>query len=163
MSWDNQEIISNSDFPPTIYGLLEYIVKEESFEDSVIFERPRTMHNKDVESSLEGLKWAAENRKFWFMGPFDWVRFQCKSEPLRGNLFTGNDAMVFRTLVKANEAEKLLPLFEQQRLEVNVQETSHFTAEISIWEKKSFSIQNVTEFIAELKSILIKRWPKPPR
>jgi len=160
MTWDDQEIISNSDFPATIYGLLKYLVTEESFEDSVIFERPRTMRKKDVESSLEGLKWAAENRKFWFMGPFDWVRFHCKSEPLRGDLFTGKDAMIFKTLVKASEAEKLLPLFEQQRLEVDVQETSHFTAEISIWDKKSFSIQNVTEFIAKLKDILIKALAK---
>jgi hypothetical protein len=156
-------MIKKSDFPATVYKLLKYLIEEELFEDIVVFERPRTIHEKDVESSLERLKWAAKNREFWFMGPFDWIRFQCKLGTLEGTLFVGKEVMVFKTLVKVGEVEKLLSMFEQQGIEVDVQEVGHFTAELSIWDKKSFSLQNVMEFIAKLKKTLAKRKPKSPR
>jgi len=163
MTWDNREMIRDSDFPAAVYKVLNHLVKEESFEDSVIFERPKIRHKKDVESSLEDLEWAAKNRRFWFMGPYDWIRFDRKSEPLEGSLFTGENTIVFKILVKTDEAEKLLQLFKQQNLEVDLQEMSPFTVELSIWDKKPFSPENITEFITKLKSSLAKRKPKHPR
>lgn len=163
MVWDNRELIEDSDFPSAVYGILKYLVGEKSFEDSVVFERPKTIHKKNVESSLEHLEWAAENRKFWFLGPIDWVRFKCKSRASRGSLFVGKNVMVFKTLGKMSEVETLLPLLEQQGLEVDFQELGAFTVEISVWDNKPFSLENVRAFIEKLERQLKKRKPRPPK
>ncbi len=163
MVWDKRELIEGSDFPSAIYEVLKYLVSEKSFKDSVVFERPMTRHKKNIESSLEQLEWAAKNRKLWFLGPIDWVRFECKLRALRGILSIGKNVMVFKTLGKISEAETLLPLLEQQGLEVDLQEVRTFTVEISVWDNKPFSPQNVRAFLEKLERQLKKRKPRPPR
>ena len=161
--WDNRELIEDSDFPAAVYEVLKYLVSEKSFEDFIVFERPKTRHKKDVETNLQGLEWAAKNRSFWFMGPIHWIRFDRKTGSLEGSLFTREGLMIFKTLGKISEVETMLPLLEQQGLGFDFQEVGTFTVEISVWDNKPFSLQNVRGFLAKLEGLLKRRKPRPLR
>lgn len=107
--------------------------------------------------------WATKNRKFWFLGPIDWIRFECKLGTLRGILFIGKNAIVFKTLEKMSGAEKLLPQLKQQGLKVDFQEVKTFTVEISVWDNKPFSPRNAQLFLEKLERQMKKRKLRPPR
>lgn len=108
----------------------------------------------------DDLKWAAENGKFWFLGPFRCLEITFDKGLLQGTLELEYDRMTFTTSLNTlnyrdfrKAAEKLSETAKQLNVELNFQSLNDYQIKLTIQSAIILSVNSANKFVEKLEAL----------
>jgi len=106
---------------------------------------------------LSQLEWAAKEGHFWFSGPIKAIKIIMDKGSMQGDLQLEIDKMIFITSLNTlnyqnfeTVVKRLKEVAQQMELELHFQTIGTYNVKLEVPSKKSFSVDNVNEFIDKL-------------